>query len=263
MAKPTLLEIVQSILNDINGDEVNSISDTEESEQVAEHVKHAYRAIVSRTEWPHTRRAVALNPRSDANYPTHMTVKEELKELISVRYNNAKDGETRRNYEDVLWCPPDEFLRRINRRDNTATNVDIVIDDSGIELLIKNDKGPEWFTSFDDVNLVFDSFDSAVDNSLQQSKLQAQGYIIPAFTVADNFVPDLPADAFAFLIEDSVSRVQYKMREFRDMKAEMETTKQSRRMSRKAWTSGGGIGYRDYGRNKSGRVQGIQPWPKG
>lgn len=257
----TLLEIVQSILSDMDGDEVNSINDTLESEQVASHVRSAYNALISHTVWPHTRRAVALVPRSDNAFPTHMTVREDLKELISVNYNKAKLGETRKNYQPVRWLDPDYFLRKINMRDNTKSNIDIIIDDSGIELFIQNDKAPDHYTSFDDENMVFDSYDSSVDSSLQQSKLQAQGYIMPAFLMEDSFVPDLPADAFSLLVEESTSRAQFKMRQMQDVKSEQEATKQSRWLSRKAWTVDGGIKYRDYGRNSKTRVQGVQPWP--
>ena len=256
----TLLSLVQSILSDMDGDEVNSISDTAESEQVATIVRNTYRALVSHTVWPHTRRAVALAPRSDNNFPTHMVVIEELKELISVRYNRAKLGATRKDYTELLWTTPDDFLRKTNHRDNASTNVDVVIDDSGIELLIINDKSPEFYTSFDDVNLIFDSYDNEVDSSLQQSKMQAQGYIIPAFLLEDSFVPDLPADAFSLLLEESTSRAQMKLRQFQDVKSEQESVKQSRYLSQKSWTVGGGIRYRNYGKTKSAGVQRIQPW---
>ena len=42
MAKMTLLAMVQDILNDMDGDEVNSISDTVEAEQVAQIIKTTY-----------------------------------------------------------------------------------------------------------------------------------------------------------------------------------------------------------------------------
>lgn len=260
--KRTLLELVQNILSDMDGDEVNSISDTAESEQVAAIVKSTYNAIISHTSWPHTRRAVALVPRSDNDLPTHMTVLESLKELISVRYNKARVGENRKNYKEVSYVDPDTFLRKTNHRDNTKNNIDIIIDDSGIELLIQNDKAPDFYTSFDDRGLVFDSYDQQVDTTLQQSKLQAQGYIIPEFLVEDSFIPDLPADAFSLLLEESISRAQLKLRQFQDMKSEQESQKQSRYLSQKSWVVGGGIRYNDYGRKK-GRVQGVQPWPNG
>lgn len=246
--KSTLLELVQDILSDIDGDEVNSISDTEEAEAVARHVEAVYRALVSKSVWPHTRRAVALDPRSDSEFPTHMTFKENVKELISIRYNTAELGETRRQYKEIKYLDPDQFLVKINKRDNDLATVDVVIDDSGIELLIQNDKAPEYYTSFDDVNVVFDSYDSAADSTLQDSKFQAQAYIIPDFRIEDDFVPDFPVDAFALLYEESVSRCQLKMRQFQDIKAEAESIKQSRWMSRRSWVTAGGIQYPDYGR---------------
>jgi hypothetical protein len=191
-----------------------------------------------------------------------MEVKEELKELSSIFYDTSKLGDARKIYKEVVWKDFDDFLRTINRRDNTASNVDVVIDDSGIELLIVNDKAPEYYTSVDDQTIIFDSYDSEVDNSLQSAKLQARGYIIPTFTLSDTFIPDLPADAFSLLLEESTSRCQFKMRQLEDVKSEQEARKQSRWLSQKSWTAGGGgIRYPDYGRKRRG-IQRVQPWSK-
>ena len=248
--KPNLLEIVQEILTDISSDEVNSISDTEDSEQVAKHVRATYRALITQDKWPHTRRALTLNPRSDSAFPNYMIVKEDLKELISVYYNKAKVGEARKNYEELTYLDPDDFLMKLNKRDNTKANTDVIIDDSGIELLILNDKHPQWYTSFNDVDIVFDSYDSAVDSTLQTSKVQAQGWIIPEFRLEDTFVPDLPVDGFSLLIEESISRSQFKMRQMVDTKAEQESARQRRTQSQKNWTVSGGTRYPNYGRKR-------------
>lgn len=248
--KPNLLEIVQEILTDISSDEVNSISDTEDSEQVAKHVRATYRALITKDKWPHTRRALTLNPRSDSAFPNYMIVKEDLKELISVYYNKAKLGEARKNYEELSYLDPDDFLMKLNKRDNTKANTDVIIDDSGIELLILNDKHPQWYTSFNDVDIVFDSYDSDVDATLQTSKVQAQGWIIPEFRLEDTFVPDLPVDGFSLLIEESISRSQFKMRQMVDTKAEQESARQRRTQSQKNWTVSGGTRYPNYGRKR-------------
>ena len=249
--RKTLLDIVQGILSDMDGDEVNSIYDTEESEQVAKIVRSTYEAIVSHTNWPHTRRAVALIPRSNSEFPTHMKLEDNVKELISVRYNTADAGETRKTYKELKYLDPDDFLRKINIRNNDDSNIIVVIDDSGIELLIKNDKSPEYFTSFDDTNVIFDSFDNSVEATLVEDKFQAQAYIIPSFYMRDDFTPDLPIDAFSMFIEEATSKCQYKLRQFQDVKAEQEATRQSRWMSRKAWRVDGGIRYPDWGRRRN------------
>lgn len=249
--KPTLLELVQRVLTEINGDEVNSITDTEEAEQVAGHIKAVYNNMLSSGTWPHTRRTIVITPYSDTNYPTHFVVDDNVKEVLSISYNTADLGETRRRYTTMKYKDPDSFLRLLNSRNSDDADVDIVIDNTGIELLILNDKNPEYYTSFNDKDLVFDSYNSEVEATLQQSKVQAQGYIIPALLIADDTEIDLPIDAFSALLEESIARVQFKMREFQDVKSERESFKQRSNMSRKNWLVNGGIKYPNYGRGSS------------
>lgn len=245
-----LLEIVQTILTEVGGDEVNSISDTEEAEMVASHVKVVYNNLMSNSVWPHTRRALTVEARSDSNYPTHMLLSDDVKELIQINYNKAELGTTKRLYRPVTYINPDHFLVKLNKRDSDSPTIDVITDDSGIELLIQNNKHPDYYTSFDDTNLVFDSYDSSVDSSLQESKVQAMGYIIPVFLVEDTFEPDLPPDAFSLLIERSISRVQLKMRQFQDIESAQEAARQSRYLSRKNWRVDGGISYPNFGRKR-------------
>lgn len=248
--KYTLLQIVQIILNDLNGDAVNTISDTEESEEVAQHVASVYRNLVSHTEWPAHRRAVTLVPYSNNQYPTHMRVAEEYKRLCFINYNKAKVDQDRKVYQSVTYLEPNHFLRKLNARDNTSENIDTIIDPSGIELFINNSSAPTYYTSFDDITLVFDSYDKQVDDTLQESKVQAQAYIIPNFIIEDNFIPDIPAEAFAYLIEETISRCQFKMRQFQDAKSEAESLKQSRWLSQHNFVVSGGIKFPNYGKRR-------------
>lgn len=247
-ATKTVLDMVQSILSDMDSDEINSISDTAEAEQVASILRNTYLNLVSNSVWPHTRRSVGVTPYSDSNLPTHMRLDDEVKELILINYNVAKENETRRSYKEMKYLCPDDFLRKLNTRNNDNTNVDIISDPSGIELLIINDTRPTYYTSFDDVTLVFDSYDSAVDTTLQASKLQVLAYVIPEFELTDSFVPDVPPDAFAYLMEEATVRAQSKLREFQDVKSEQGSTSQARWLSRKNWRTSGGIKYPNYGK---------------
>jgi hypothetical protein len=85
MAKKTLLELVQDILSDMDGDEVNSIDDTIESAQVAQIIRATYEAMMSSRNWPHQRRLLTLVPSGDNTLPTHVTMQEEIKEMIGVK----------------------------------------------------------------------------------------------------------------------------------------------------------------------------------
>jgi len=246
--KRTLLDMVQEILNDIDSDEVESIDDTVESEQVVSMIKSAYYAMMSNRDWPHLRQTIQVSGLGDTTKPTHMKLQDGIKELCFINYNKIKDGETRKRYEKIEYLEPDHFLHKTNQRNNDEANVDSVTDTGGIEVLIKNDTPPTYFTSFDDEYLVFDSYDNTADTTLQESKVQAQAYVMPSWNSADDFIPDLPDNAFTALVEEAKSRASLRLKQVSDQKAEQEAGRQQRWLARKARRVAGGIKYPDWGR---------------
>lgn len=244
----TLLDVVQDILSDMDGDAVNSINDTEESEQVARIAIATFNEMCANSTWANSRRLVSLSSSGDSERPTHMTFDEDIKELISINYNKIKSGETRKQFEEVKYKYPDDFLRLINNRDSTASNVKTVTDSSGIQLLILTDTAPTYFTSFDDTTIVFDSYDSAVDSTLQESKVQALAYIMLTLAMSDSAIVDMPVDVVPGFIAEATSRAQLKLRQFQDVKAEQGANAQRRYVSRKSWRAHSQQRYPDYGR---------------
>lgn len=253
MAKMTVLEIVQDVLNDLDGDFVNSIDDTEESQQIAAIVASTYRAMLSNRNWSHTNRTVNLTPSGTNLRPTHMSIEDNIKELISVYYDKKKNGETAIRMDEVKWKEPDDFLRYVYSRNSDSPDVLTVDDPSGVKLLILNDKAPDYFTTFDDNTLVFDSYDATVDSTLQANKTVARAFIMPTFTLSDTHIPDLPEEAFALFVEEVKSKSAYKIKQFEDAKSEQEAARQNRWLSRKNWRVHGGVKYPDYGRKSTRR----------
>lgn len=251
MAKKTLLEIVQDIANDIDTDEINSIDDTPESKQIASIVRSTYDAIMSNRNWPHTARLVKINSSTNIDIPNIMTFDEQVKELISVYYNKAKVTDTRLKYAEVRYLEPDAMLRKFYSRNTEADNVETINHNNQVYVIL-NDRAPEFFTSFDDSTLVFDSYDTSVDEILQASKTQVRAYITPAFEMTDDFIPDLPEEAFAFLIEEAKSKSAMKIAQKADQKSEQESKRQNQWLSRKAFRVAGGIQYERFGRGRSG-----------
>lgn len=249
--KMTLIEIVQDILSDMDSDEVNTIDDTVEAAQVAQIVKSTYYAMMSNRNWPHLRKTVQIEPSGTSALPTHMNVQEAIKELCFLNYNKAKADETRKVYRPVKYLYPDDFLRVSNKRNSDNADIDIITDPTGVELLILNTAAPTYYTSFDDKALVFDSYDHLVDSTLQQSKVQAQAYILPEWSHVDDFIPDLPDEAFTALLEESKSRAMLKLKQVQDVKAEQEAGRQNRWLARKARRVNGGIRTPNYGRKRN------------
>lgn len=251
MAKKTLLEITQDILSDIDGDEVNSIDDTIESVRVANIVKSTYESLMTHRNWPHTRKLVQVEASGNNALPTHMTLQDNIKEISLVNYDKAKitDG-SRRVIQEVKYIDQDDFLRVCNGRDNTKANYITVIDPPTLtNLTIRTDTGPTYFTSFDDRVLIFDSYDSGVDSTLQKSKIQVYAYTIPDWVHADDAIPDLPELAFSLLVEEAKSRCALRISQQPDQKAEQESQRQSKWLARKDKRVAGGIKFPNYGRS--------------
>jgi len=246
--KLTLIELVQDIANDMDSDEVNSIDDTVESQQIAQIIKSTYFAMMSNRNWPHLKRPIQLRGPADLAYPTHMTLNEEVKELSFINYNTSRADNTSKSYTKQTWLEPDDFLRVLNTRRSDDINIANIEDPSGIELAIYTNKPPAYYTSFDDTTVVFDSYDSLVEATLQGAKIQAVGYIIPQWSMTDTFVPDLPVEAFTALQEEAKSRASLKLRQVQDFKAEQEAGRQQRWLSRKGWRVHGGVQFDNYGR---------------
>lgn len=248
MAKQTVLAMVQDILSDMNDDEVNSITDTLEGLQVAQIIKSTYEELIAGKNWPHLRTLLALTASGDIERPSHMKLPEDIKELEWISYDKKKTGETRIKQDPVQYLDPDAFLRFTNDRDSDDADTKTVTDFSGVKVLIKTDVAPQFWTSFDDINLVFDSFDKVVESTLQSSKTQCMAFILPVFSIIDSHIPNLPAEAFPMLLAEAKSACFARLKEAPDAKSEQQATRQKNWMSRKAWNAAGGIKFPDYGR---------------
>lgn len=249
MAKMTLIEIVQDILSDLTDDEVNSINDTLESLQIAQIVKTTYLEMMSNKNWPHLRTLDKLTASIDLTKPTHMEVNEDWKEVEWIEYNCRTETNPDRNiYRQIPYKSPDEFLRLTSQYDNTRDTVLEVEDYSGVVLHIKNDRHPEYWTSFDDEHVVFNSYNSDLDDTLQRTHTRVSVYKEPSWTMLDDFVPDLPSEAFSALLAEAKSVAFIVIKQQANEKAEQQSLRQRNWLSRKSWTTNGGIRLPSYAR---------------
>lgn len=204
-AKMTLLEVVQDVMNDMDSDEVNSISDTVEATQIANICRSVYYDIITTVDLPEHMGLMTVTGLSDTSKPNYMDA-DSVTEIKELRYNVSETiGEL--EYKSISYVPPDEFIQKIVSRDTTQAEVIIVQDPaSGISLPILNNKMPDYFTSFDDRYLCFDSYDSSVENTLQTSKTMVLGVRLPSFTLSDSAVPDLDDTIFPYYLAEVKSR---------------------------------------------------------
>jgi len=249
MAKMTLLEMTQDILSDMDSDEVNSINDSVESLQVAQIIKTTYYNIIDGRDYDFLYELFQLDASGTSSRPTHMKLPENIIDLKYIKYNCKTLTDTKDKYLKIKYLMPEDFMEIVDSRDSSKSNVTVVTDPTGISINVMNDKAPEYFTSFDDDNLVFDSYDSQVDTTLQNNKTQCHGKRSVAFTLLDSFTPDLPVQMFSYLLAEAKSTAFVTLKQMPNAKAEQISNSQKRRMSQDAWRVKNGIHYPNYGRS--------------
>lgn len=200
MAKDTLLDLVQDILSDADGDEVNSITDTVESEQCARVVRNEFKALVDEFDLKMQETLTKLDATSSAT-PTQMTRPEGFHSIEKIWYDKRLLVGDDPNFQEVYFKDWDSFLETSMSR--TASDSDVetqTLGSSGYVLQIKNDQAPTYWTileGYDDI--IFDSYDSDLETNLQASKSLVRGVQRPSFALADGTVPDLPQNLMQLL----------------------------------------------------------------
>jgi hypothetical protein len=200
MSKNTLLDMVQGILNDLDADEVNSISDTVEATQVADIIRSTFHKLEAERAWPYEKRLLQLDGLSDITRPSHLKLDSTIDDISKINYDKRRTVTGKSTMLEVKYINPDSFLKLTNTRDSSSTDVKQVTDTSGAVLLIATNTPPAYWTSFDDDHIVFDSYDTLVDSTIQTSKTQVLATVNQVFVMADDAIPPIPSNAFPLLL---------------------------------------------------------------
>lgn len=225
--KMTLLQMVQSIMSDMESDAVTSITDTPESEQVASTARDVYFQMITNKIIPEHYSLHQLTTAS-TSAKVFMKIPDTVARVETIKYDKILTGETRLNYGDVCYMDPDVFLDRALANDTTDTDVTTAQDPtSGLTIHVRSDAAPSYWTSFDDEYIVFNSFDSSVDaNGLVGTKTLCRGKIIPTWTMADAFVPDIDENLFPLLLAEIKSTCFVNLKQTANPKIEKQARQQ-------------------------------------
>lgn len=192
----TLLEIVQNILSAMESDEVNSIGDTVEALQVAEEVRTAFDDLFTTYGWPSQEGWIKLNASNDPDLPTTMTLPDNVEEIYWVKYNVGTVEQP--EFVEVRRGDPSLFFRYGTVYTSQTSPIKLVDN-----LYVQTDRHPTYWTTYDNKTLVFNSYNSAVDDTLQQSKVLCWGRTTPKFELRDDFIPPIDQMHFPLLLSEA------------------------------------------------------------
>jgi hypothetical protein len=206
MSEYTLLDYTQTILSSMDSDEVNSYDDTVESLQVANIVKTVYNDIQARIDMPEHYTLFELNASGDATQPTLMQRPDDVVSIEWIEYDKMLSDQTNPLYSRVNFLQLDEFLRRMDPMDVDADefgSFELPIASDTILFKYRNDVAPSFYTTFDDNYIIFDSYDSTVDTTLQKDKTRCYGRKDQSFSMENTFVPFLDKDLSTLLLNEA------------------------------------------------------------
>lgn len=216
--KQTLLELAQSTASALDSDEFNSISDTVESYQIALLIKNVYYDVAIDLGLPEHEGLIELNASTDATKPVVMFVPNNVLRIKSIMYDTRGDGPDDINlpkWKELKYLPLQDFVmytQNLRSGDNTISSMTVDSDNDDFEFIYRNNAMPTYYTSYDDRTLLFDSYNNAVDTTLQKSKTMCTGARFSSFEMRDDFIPDLDASQFPYFIN------RIKVRAFAEIK---------------------------------------------
>lgn len=218
----TLLEMVQRILESIDGDAVNSYSDTDESREVANIIKETYFYMINGGDFPANETYFNLVASGDNTKPCLMTIPSDVLEIDYIKYkrlNSSGDN----NWDEVRFMDQKSFIEKVLSFSESKSNVDtmeIALDGTNFTFKYYNDRPPSFYTRVGVNQLVFNAFDSAIDSTLQSSKTLCWGKKTPSFVFNDNFIPRLDAQQFQLLLNEAKSQAYAELKQTQNPKTE-------------------------------------------
>lgn len=238
--KKTLIEMVRDVLNALDSEDVNSINDSVEAQQVARIIQQVYYNHISGVDIPEHANLIQLTAASDSTTPTHFTMGSNVQKVENIWY--ATDASF--TYREICYLSPLDFIKMVDSVSSNYVNVTV----GGTNLRIRNDKNPEYYTTFNDETIIMDSYKATTESTLQESKVRAYGYVIPEFSISDSYRPDIDANLYQYIINEAISTAYEWLKGGPSQKAEQAARRSRARVHGRLKRTGTRNGLPNYGR---------------
>lgn len=208
----------------MDSDEISSINDTVESQQVVEVIKTVYDDIITRSDLHANKVLFNLDPSNDLTKPIVMSKPETVDRIEWLKYDVRTLDEPSPNWAILTYLQPERFVDYMHQWDENESYVDgfdHIVDGFTLRFVFRNDQAPQYYTTFNDNLIFFDSYDNEVDTTLMSSKTIGWGQKATEFTKSDSFVPNLQPGQFALLLNEAKSLAWAELKQVPHEKAEL------------------------------------------
>jgi hypothetical protein len=197
--------MTQNILSAMNSDDVNSITDTVESQQVADEIQNTFRDLYTNHDFGTFDGLVNLTSPSSTLTPNVLTLPTNVQFVKWIKYRDYRNTSSDVTYVDCVYVDPEVFIKNIVEQVDPASNVNVpILASSPITYPIAKDRAPRYYTIFEaSQNIVFDAFDQTNESYLTGSNALAWATMYKTFTMSDSFIPPIPASEFPRLLAEA------------------------------------------------------------
>ncbi len=202
----TILDLVQICLSEMDSDNVSSISDTPEAEQVALIIKSCFNDIVDIYDLTRSKSTFQLQALADVTKPTMFNIPSDVTSIEWVAYDIKTDVSHATEFTPIEYKTPAEFMDLLTKRSSIHVDTLVTTLSSGLQLNILKNKAPEFYTNFDDTQIIFDSYLVTLESTLQTSKTSCYGDKILALTIADATIIPLTPHLYQLLEKEAIMR---------------------------------------------------------
>lgn len=219
----TLLKMTQLILSAMDSDEINSIDDTTEAQQVVDQIETTYNDLASTLDFPDNWDFFELEPSLDMSKPTLMHLPQNVAKIEWLKYDTTEPGSTIRKSKDLLPVDREFFFDRMNALDSSKSNIysyNLLVDAATFDVRGYNDRNPTYYTTNDDYTVIFDDYDLSVGQTLIGNRTKGYGMIIPVFIREDDFIPPLEPRQFTLFFNEAKSACFTDLKQVQNAKAE-------------------------------------------
>lgn len=252
MTKRTILQLVQDLGAATGSDEIDTLDETIEATDIAKILKRTFQEVLSRRDWEFIKdRVLQLDARAGGDTKIfNLTIPLNVTRLQCVKYvdDNGK-------FPEIKYMQPCDFIDMVQSRDVTLANVTAILNDDGVAINIITDSPPEFYTSFDEINLSFDAHDSTrgTGNLVADSVIVAN--VIPTVDFTDpTAVLPIPERMEIMIFTEAQATCNYELRQVADPRSERIARRQNIKMRELEPKTGRDIQEVNYGRRTvSGR----------
>lgn len=225
----TVLSLVQMILAAMDSDEVSNINDTVESAQVALLLRSTFYDMATELGLPDHETSFELTASGDNTKPTLMTLPTNVVTLREVRYDNKLTGDDYSVHLPVEFMPFADFItmqNALSTMDDDVGEMTVSMNDEDFPVLYRSDKMPNFYTTVNDYQLIFDSYDSDEDTTLVKAKTWCLGNVYPDFELVDDFIPEINPSQFSYFFNKAKTRAFNELKQMANMESAQEQRNQ-------------------------------------